>query len=174
MNRADVLARRLARRIAGSASRWHCRRWRCAAGRPARARRPHRRDRRPASRCYDDEQGAWVDAVVNRPLTTRRPRLHRRATAAPSLRVGSTDAAPGRRHRARSAAARRPACLAAAARRQSGAARARGEVAAETEVVTAEARLQPRRAGHYRRRPRRRRQRRRRLARRAATPNCRG
>ncbi|MBC7941956.1 MAG: hypothetical protein H7Z19_19720, partial [Chitinophagaceae bacterium] len=98
---------------------------------------------------YDQEQGSWGEAERNRPLTSG-DRLSTSPRATAELRVGSTVLRLGgstelevvRLDDERLVFQLHGGSLAMRLRSR--------EVAAEVEIVTAEARLQPLRAGHYR------------------------
>ncbi|MBK1715354.1 DUF6600 domain-containing protein [Rubrivivax gelatinosus] len=98
---------------------------------------------------YDDAQGAWVDASTNRPLT-RGDRVSTDGDARATLRVGSTTVRLGGSSELE---VLRLDDQRVSLQLHSGAAALRvrsAEVAAETELVTAEARFSPRRAGYFR------------------------
>ncbi|WP_416462817.1 DUF6600 domain-containing protein [Rubrivivax gelatinosus] len=98
---------------------------------------------------YDDAQGAWIDASTNRPLT-RGDRISTDGDARATLRIGSTTVrlAGGTELEVQRLDDQR-----VLLRLHSGNAALRvrsSEVADETELVTDEATLRPRRAGYFR------------------------
>lgn len=98
---------------------------------------------------YDDAQGAWIDASTNRPLT-RGDRISTDGDARATLRIGSTTVrlAGGTELEVQRLDDQR-----VSLRLHSGNAALRvrsSEVADETELVTDEATLRPRRAGYFR------------------------
>ncbi|BAL95755.1 DUF6600 domain-containing protein [Rubrivivax gelatinosus] len=98
---------------------------------------------------YDDAQGAWIDASTNRPLT-RGDRISTDGDARATLRIGSTTVRLGG---STELEVQRLDDQRVSLRLHSGAVALRvrsSEVADETELVTDEATLRPRRAGYFR------------------------